>query len=147
MRSVQVAAEAYKHKLLLARAGAESDCEGAFATLLNERPGALIVAADAYLSSQRHRIVGFTVRLGIPAIFPFRDYPMVGGLMSYGTNSAEADRQQGVYAGRILRGAKVADLPVLLPAKFELVINLQTAKTIGLDIPPGVLAIADEVIE
>jgi putative tryptophan/tyrosine transport system substrate-binding protein len=146
-QALRMAAEAHRHKLLVVKAGADSEFEPAFAALAKERPGALIVMADAYLSSQRYKIVAFTVRSAIPAIFPFRDYVTAGGLMSYDTGTAEMDRQQGVYTGRILRGAKVADLPVMLPTKFEFVLNLQTAKTLGIDIPPGVLAIADEVIE
>ena len=146
-RAVRAAADAYKHELIEVKAATESDFEPVFAVLLKERPSAMIVAADAYLGSRSHQIVTFTARLGIPAIFPFRNYPDVGGLMSYATNNDEADRQEGVYAGRILRGANVADLPVQLPTKFELVINLQTAKALGLTVPSTLLAIADEVIE
>jgi putative ABC transport system substrate-binding protein len=103
--AVKVAADAYNHKLLIVRVGAEGDFEPAFEALLKNQPSALIVSADAYLSSRNYQIVALTVRLGIPAIFSSRDYPKIGGLMSYGINTTEADRQQGVYAGRILRGA------------------------------------------
>jgi putative ABC transport system substrate-binding protein len=146
-QAARAAADAYKHELLEVMVAKESDFETAFAVLLKERPSAMVVASDNYLASRSHQIVAFTARLGIPAIFPFRNYPDVGGLMSYGTDIDQADRQEGVYAGRILRGANVSDLPVVLPTKFELVINMQTAKALDLTVPSTLLAIADEVIE
>src|SRR5262245_50091271 len=117
-RAAQAAADALGHKLFVVKAGAESDFEAAFAVLLKERPGALVVAADAYLSSQRYQIVALAARMAIPAIYFNRDFLTAGGLMSYATSLPEIYRQQGIYAGRILQGAKVSDLPVMLPAKF-----------------------------
>ena len=118
-----------------------------FATLERERPDALFVAPDSVFTSRRVQLVTLAASGRIPATYPNRDYVEVGGLMSYGPDFADMFRQVGVYTGRILKGAKPAELPVLQSNKFDLDINLSTAKALGLTIPPGVMAIADEVIE
>jgi putative ABC transport system substrate-binding protein len=118
-----------------------------FAAFERERPDALFVAPDAFLTSRRVQLATLTARDRIPATYPLRDYVEVGGLMSYGPDFTEVFRQVGVYAGSILKGAKPAELPVLQPSKFDLVINLTTANALGLTIPAGVMSIADEVIE
>jgi putative ABC transport system substrate-binding protein len=123
------------------------EIEAAFATLARERPDALFVAADAFLSSRRVQLATLTAVHRIPAAYSQRDTVAAGGLMSYGTDTADMLRQIGVYTGSILKGAKPADLPVLQSTKFEFVINLQTARALGVAVPPGLLAVADEVIE
>jgi len=116
-------------------------------TLVQQRVTTLLTHADPFLNSRRDKLGGLTTQNRIVANYPLREYVTAGGLMSYGVNFADAFGQAGVYAGRILKGAKPATLPVEQPTKFEFVINLKTAKTLGLTFPPGLLAIADEVIE
>jgi putative tryptophan/tyrosine transport system substrate-binding protein len=123
------------------------EIDAAFATFAQERPDALLVAPDGFLSSRRGQFATLTARDRIPAAYANRDDVAAGGLMSYGTDLADMFHQVGVYAGKILRGAKPADLPVLQSTKFEFVINLQTARALGIEVPSGVLSIADEVIE
>ena len=119
----------------------------AFSTFAREPPDALFVGADGFLNSRRVQFVQQAAHHRLPALYSGREFSEIGGLMSYGTNIADAFHQAGVYAGRILKGTKPADLPVLQPSKFELVINAQTARMLGLTVPPSLLATADEVIE
>ena len=123
------------------------DLEQTFDALAKQRVGALFVTNDAFFLSERNRLIALTIHHRLPAIFESREFSDAGGLSSYGTNTAEMHRQLGVYAGRILKGAKPANLPVMQPTKFEWIINLKTAKAIGLEVPPNLLARADEVIE
>jgi ABC-type uncharacterized transport system substrate-binding protein len=142
------AARALGRDILVVQAGTAPDLEAAFATISRARPGALLVGGGAFLNtSQCEQLVAFAVRQALIAIYSVRETVVAGGLMSYGTSQPDAYHQAGVYAARILKGEKPADLPVMQPTKFELVINLKTAKTLGLAIPSGVLSIADEIIE
>jgi putative tryptophan/tyrosine transport system substrate-binding protein len=134
-------------RLLILNAGTESDLDQAFATAVEQKAGAAIAVSSAFFNQRRVQLVVLAARHAIPTISVSREFSAAGGLMSYGTSSREVTRQVGLYAGRILRGEKPADLPVLRPTKFELVINLRTAKTLGLTIPETLLATADEVIQ
>jgi putative ABC transport system substrate-binding protein len=144
---VQEAAQAVGRQVLVTRAITQTDFEPLFAGIVRERAGALLVNSDVFLTSQRDRILALAAGPAIPVMAPWREWPFAGGLMSYGPSLAAAWQQVGVYVGKILKGAKPADLPIIQPTTFELVINLKTAKALGLTIPPGVMAIADEVIE
>jgi putative tryptophan/tyrosine transport system substrate-binding protein len=144
---IRAAAAKIGVQIQILAASVSRDIEAAFASLVQKPVDALIVGPDALLNSRRVQIVTLAARRAVPAIYPNRDFTEVGGLVSYGSNLADAIRQVGVYTGRVLRGEKPADLPVLESTKLELVINISTAKALGLAIPPGVLAIADEVIE
>jgi putative ABC transport system substrate-binding protein len=147
LSDVQESARAIGQQLLILRASSEDEIDSAFVTAAEQRPGGLLVAADPYLTTRRERIVAFAARYAIPAIYEVREYATAGGLMSYGIDLATAYRQAGSYVARILKGEKPGDLPVLQPTKFDFVINLKTARALGLAIPSGLLAIADEVIE
>ena len=143
----QEAARATGQQLVVLKVSTEADIDSGFATLVERRADALLVVASPFLMVSAPKIIAYSARHSVPTLYFRREFPEAGGLLSYGSSTAESYRQAGVYAGRILKGAKPADLPVIEPVKFELVINLKTAKTLGLTIPPGVLAIADEVIE
>jgi putative ABC transport system substrate-binding protein len=147
IRDMQAAADTLALRLIVAAAGVESDFEPALASLAGRHADAILVDGDAFFASHSEQIVALVQRHAIPTIYDRREFIAAGGLMSYGTSLTDAYRQGGSYVGRILKGTKPADLPVMQSTKFELMINLRTAKALGLTIPPGVLAIADEVIE
>jgi putative tryptophan/tyrosine transport system substrate-binding protein len=146
-RDAQAAARAMGLQIQVINASTAREINAAFISLGRERPDALFVGGDAFFNSRRVQLVNLASRHAIPASYADRILPEAGGLMSYGSNIVDAWRQVGTYAGRILRGAKPADLPVLQATKFELVINAETARMLGLTVPPSLLAIADEVIE
>ena len=146
-RELQVAARTRGVRLLVLNASDPSELDAAFATIVLERAGGLVVGTDALFSNRLDELIALAVRNQLPAMFARRDATVAGGLMSYGTDYFDALRQVGVYTGRILKGEKPADLPVLQPTKFDFIVNLKTAKALGLQIPDKLLAIADEVIE
>ena len=147
IRDTSAAARTMGLQIQLLKASTSQEIVAAFATLVRERPDALYVTGNAFFNSRRVQLVQLAAHHGLPAAYGGRDYPDIGGLMSYGTNITDAYRQAGVYTGRILKGAKPADLPVVQASKFELVINAETARTLGVIVPPMLLARADEVIE
>ena len=147
LRDVETAARAMGLQVQVLNAGTSPEIDAAFASFVRERPDALFVGPDPFFVSRRVQLVHLASRHAVPAAYTQRDYAVAGGLMSYGSNLMDAFRQVGVYTGRILKGAKPADLPVLQPSKFELVINHQTARMLGLTVPDKLLATADAVIE
>jgi len=146
-RDVVAAAPVIGLKVQILKASTDREIDAAFVSLVQAQTGALLVAGDIFLNSRIEHIVGLAARHALPAMYPLREFVVAGGLMSYGLGLTEEYRQVGLYTGRILKGEKPADLPVMQATKIELAINLKTAKALGLDVPPMLLARADEVIE
>jgi len=147
IRDAEAAAQANGLQIKLLNATTASEIDAAFTSLADLRPDALVVGSDPFFSARKEQIAAQTARTKIPTIYPFDEFTASGGLLSYGTSRANAYRQAGIYAGRILKGEKPADLPVQAPTKFDLVINLKTANALGLTVPPSLLGRADELIE
>ena len=147
LKDLQEAARAAGQQIRILHASSEGELDTAFVTLTQLQAEAALIGSDPFFNSRRDHIVALAARYAIPAIYEWREFAAAGGLMSYGTNLAEAYRQVGIYTGRILKGDKPADLPVMQSIKFDFVINLKTAKALGLDVPPGLSARADEIIE
>jgi ABC-type uncharacterized transport system substrate-binding protein len=147
LKDVEAATRSMGLQIQVRNANTSHEIDAAFATFVRERPDALLVSGGPFLLSRRVQLALLAARYAIPASYGAREYVEIGGLMSYGANIADAYRQVGVYAGRTLKGAKPADLPVMQSTKFELVINAQAARVLGLTVPPTLLARADEVIE
>ena len=146
-RDIEAAARTIGWELLLVHAGTVAEFDSAFETMARERVGVMIIATDTFFYSEMGRLGSLAALHAIPAIGPLRDFPAAGGLMSYSTSIPNTYRQVGIYTGKVLRGAKPADLPFLLPTRFELVVNLKAAMALGLTVPDKLLATADEVIE
>ena len=147
VRDLQAAARALGTQLIVLDTGSEPEIDSAFATLPQRRIKALVATADGFLISQQDHLVALAARYAVPTMYPLRQYVDAGGLISYGASLREGFRQAGIYVGKVLKGAKPADLPIQQPTKFDLVINLKTAKALGLTIPPSLLLRADEVIQ
>ena len=147
LQDIEEAARRIDQRIVVAKARSDNELDAAFVALVKAGVGALLVCADPFFDTRRERIVGFAQQHRVPAIYQFREYAVAGGLLSYGISITDAYRQYGVYTASILKRAKPADLPVLQPTKFELVINLRTAKTLGVKISDNLLSLADEVIE
>jgi putative tryptophan/tyrosine transport system substrate-binding protein len=147
LRELEDAANVINRKIIVARASTQTEIDAAFTMITRQAASALLVAQDAFFNRQRDYLVALAARFKVPVIYNQREQAEAGGLFSYGTNFADGYRQAGVYVGKLLKGAKPSDLPVLQPTKYEFVINLRTAKTLGVAVPPSLLALADEVIE
>jgi putative ABC transport system substrate-binding protein len=147
IRDVQEAARTKGVQLPILKAGSESEIDAAFASLVQLQAGGLVVGTDPFFASRSEQLAALAARHAVPAIYDFREFAAVGGLISYGTSLTGIYRELGIYTGKILNGAKPADLPVQQPTTFELVVNLKTAKALGLTVPPSILARVDEVIE
>ena len=147
IRDAQEAAGPLGVQLLVVKASTETEIDAAFASLIQGRAGAVVIQTDPFINSRRGQLLALAARHAVPAIYTWREFAAEGGLISYGPKLGEVYRQIGNYVGRILKGAKPADLPVQQPTMLELVINMRTAKTLGLNIPPAMLARADEVID
>jgi putative tryptophan/tyrosine transport system substrate-binding protein len=147
IKDVQEAARAKGVQLHVLKAGSESEIDAAFPALVQRQAGGLVVGTDPFFNSRREQLVSLAARHTVPAIYEWREFAAAGGLISYGSSLTSVYRQIGIYTGKILNGAKPADLPVEQPTRFELVVNLNTAKDLGLTVPPSILARADEVIE
>jgi putative ABC transport system substrate-binding protein len=147
LRDVQEAARANNLPVQVLRAGTDHEIDAAFEAMAQQRNTALLVAADPFFDTRRNRLVALSASSGVPTMYQFREYAVAGGLMSYGVDLPDIYRQAGVYVTRILRGAKPDELPVIQPTKFELIINLKTAKALGVTVPDKLLVAADEVIE
>ena len=146
-QQVEAAARAFGQQIKMLGAGSDQEIDAAFATLVQRGDDALLVMGDPFFNSRREQLVALAERHRVPAIFEWREFAAAGGLMSYGSSITDAYRQIGIYAAKILKGAKPADLPVIQTVKVELVINLKTAKAIGIEVPRIILERADEVIE
>ena len=144
---VEEAARALGHPLLTQRAKTEDEIEAAYTNMMRDQVRALIIAGDPFFYDRRQQLATLAARYAVPVVYPLREYVAAGGLMSYGTSFAVTNRQTGIYVGKILKGAQPADLPVMQSTQFELVLNLTTAKALGLHLPDKLLALADEVIE
>ena len=147
LREIEEAARTINQRIVVAKASTDDELDAAFVAFVRERADALLVAADPYFNTRRDQIIGFAERQRLPAIYQFREYVLAGGLLSYGISLTELYRQYGVYTAKILKGVKPADLPVQTVSKFELLINLKTAKALGVKISDNLLSLADEVIE
>lgn len=147
LTTLEKAAQTIAQRISVSKASSDAELTASFASLLKQQVSALLVMSDPYFDTRRDRIIAFAAQNKLPAIYQFREYAIDGGLISYGPNITDSYRRAGVYVGEILKGAKPADLPVFQPTKYEFVINLKTAKALGLTIPAGLISFADEVIE
>jgi putative tryptophan/tyrosine transport system substrate-binding protein len=147
IREMEEAARGLRQSIVQLHASNETECDVAFANLIQQSARALIVSSDPYYNNVIEKLVALARRYAVPTIFPRREFSTAGGLVSYGSNLADAYRQLGIYAARVLKGDKPADLPVVLPSRFDLIVNLKTAKSLGIELPTGILLRADEVLE